>query len=1238
MAYKNYTATFYSERNNRFDLELWSKSDTSTGNTFETGKGGFRLSYKGSDNRRDTVMPSELTFQFIVQNSTQQTFLTTLLAADDGEYFLVARRNFVIIWFGNLNSGYDSIENDVFPYEITLKANDFLGELMNDKTYYDISASPLLKIGEALLGYYIYRSQIYTHFLADVFPRGNDELIFFTNNRWTGNNVFSTADTYNRFFMNYVDSRLFEAGSNEAGKYYKSDAFQEILKCWGMKMFIADGRVMVIQPAGYIDNTTKIQRLKHDGSTDLIITTTIDVDNRQNASNDSSVSPTVDSGFTGTSWLQNPADFTTWSSSGSVTSITATSFNIALTTSYMYVDLTEGDYRVSFSQNNHTTKIVYANTSSADNELLTRSGEANFSIGASGGRLKIMATTTGTKTVEFIGLQKGNFEHRRFLTGQRWRYLRPISSVTGTFNHGQSSAVANSNFPASTDTSVTTSIYSSALTNIGAFSTAQADNIQMQINVFYAEKFDYLSAANNFTHIGGTLTLKLKLGSLYLSGTVGGDLTWESSDSSFTVNVPIALIENNFQSEFTVQTAMNSYCNYFKPNSTLPIFFSGTGSIGAIGINQQIDLPDLSVGGSVDLQFVSATINYYINPDTSNPNTAPTPLTPTKNNLSSLWLTGSNFAGYGDVRNFLLNFEGEQGNNGIQFSASTGLDNFKNEDFGSLKLGTTGAEDSYLNAIRVLDSSGTDISVPDSIQVEGTGTNYNMTSLLLEEYLAPQTQPLKIIEGEYYVNDFSAFKTIVLDSEKYVFIQGNYTAETDTVSGSWYKMSAASSTITNVETTTINPPIPSPPPPNPHDELGTIKHSIFNDVIYQVIDPTIKKQLNTGGKLLLQDNLIDFVKYNSIGLSNGVLNSAASKVQLINASRSALYDNQKLVLCRPDLSYPIVLTKDGASTTSTTDINVDSFTPSVEYPKGSILSLLPYDLTNVITGGGGGTPAGSDTQIQFNDGGSFGASPDFTYDSSNDKLILTSSTSGRPRFEIHSNANSQFGSQFTFKKDRGVAPTDNDTIGSVRFVAEDSAQNETFYGQLAAKIQETQSGQEGGRVFIQVASHDGEAVIGLDIFDGNAEDEIDVNIASGTSSLTTIAGNLQVNGNFLPNITEIKILPSDFIADDVGRPLMIDDSTGNRWLKSHNTAKMYASIKIPEGRTATQLHIYGSGLSAVTVYEATIDSNSVSSKGTGYIGTTLNFTDVAHSDTNYLLIELEQTSTEKVYGGKLTIT
>ena len=79
MAYKNYTATFYSDRNNRYDLEIWSKSTTSTGSTFDTGKEGFRLSYKGSDDRNKITKPSECTFDFAIANSTDQTYITNLL-------------------------------------------------------------------------------------------------------------------------------------------------------------------------------------------------------------------------------------------------------------------------------------------------------------------------------------------------------------------------------------------------------------------------------------------------------------------------------------------------------------------------------------------------------------------------------------------------------------------------------------------------------------------------------------------------------------------------------------------------------------------------------------------------------------------------------------------------------------------------------------------------------------------------------------------------------------------------------------------------------------------------------------------------------------------------------------------------------------------------------------------------------------------------------------------------------
>ena len=139
----------------------------------------------------------------------------------------------------------------------------------------------------------------------------------------------------------------------------------------------------------------------------------------------------------------------------------------------------------------------------------------------------------------------------------------------------------------------------------------------------------------------------------------------------------------------------------------------------------------------------------------------------------------------------------------------------------------------------------------------------------------------------------------------------------------------------------------------------------------------------------------------------------------------------------------------------------------------------------------------------------------------------------------------------------------------------------------------------------------------------------------------TASGNIRAAGTILAgwhgSTTRVKILPSDFIPDDVGRPAQIDDTGSDRWLESHATAKLFASIPIPTGFKATHVHIHGSATSAITVYEADINSKTVTSKGTGNIGTEIDITDVTSDTTNYLFLELAQASGEEVYGGYVTI-
>ena len=136
-----------------------------------------------------------------------------------------------------------------------------------------------------------------------------------------------------------------------------------------------------------------------------------------------------------------------------------------------------------------------------------------------------------------------------------------------------------------------------------------------------------------------------------------------------------------------------------------------------------------------------------------------------------------------------------------------------------------------------------------------------------------------------------------------------------------------------------------------------------------------------------------------------------------------------------------------------------------------------------------------------------------------------------------------------------------------------------------------------------------------------------------------VTGDLSVSGNILPGIANIKILPRDFTADDGGRPVAIDDvTTGKRHIESHSNYPMYASVEIPMGFKATSVWIYGNGTSAVTVNKADINSATITSVGSGSIGSPITITHTLATTTNYLLIELAQTSGEKVYGGLVAIS
>jgi len=365
-----------------------------------------------------------------------------------------------------------------------------------------------------------------------------------------------------------------------------------------------------------------------------------------------------------------------------------------------------------------------------------------------------------------------------------------------------------------------------------------------------------------------------------------------------------------------------------------------------------------------------------------------------------------------------------------------------------------------------------------------------------------------------------------------------------------------------------------------------------------------------------------------------------------------------------------------------------------------------------------------------------------------DHLKIATSTSTFPLVQLKNETNDASGPRLKFNKLRGADGQDGDSCGIIQFASfDDGTPSTQFYGQIETKIADATSGQEAGDMFFQVPSYDGVLTSGLIIRgDTDADGEVDVNIAAGAASTTTIAGILTmgstatinnsgvvqvaaqtvidhdqlanfaanehftqanittvgtistgewrgtvINGAYIdddaidgdsiaddavdsehytdgsidtahiaddqvtfakaigvsPKVygTKIKILPSDFMSNDDGGSTKFGigfveaDGTGFGMKIPNASTELLAFVSIPEGMKATHVDIFDQEDDRVIeVFEANINSRTITSKGSGNCNTTLDITDVNATAVNYLLILVTTTATsDRVYGGTITI-
>ena len=296
-----------------------------------------------------------------------------------------------------------------------------------------------------------------------------------------------------------------------------------------------------------------------------------------------------------------------------------------------------------------------------------------------------------------------------------------------------------------------------------------------------------------------------------------------------------------------------------------------------------------------------------------------------------------------------------------------------------------------------------------------------------------------------------------------------------------------------------------------------------------------------------------------------------------------------------------------------------------------------------------------------------------------DHITFTSASASDPQFKLISTTNDANGCQLQLRNNKGAAGADGDGIGSIRFIGDDAAQTQTEFGKIICQVSEADDTDEAGKMRFMIATSDGTttALTNALILEGEhaTASEVDVTIANGSASTTTVSGNLQVTTGielghasdttiarsaagtvtiegetvitaatlgYHGSATRIKILPKDFMPDDSGRPVMIEDDQvpNSMYLFSNASANMYAFVDIPTGFKATHVKIEGSDTSQhFSVYEGSIDAKAIAQRSADTdIGTEADITDVTSSTTNYLVIRVESDGTaDQIFGGYVTI-
>ena len=196
---------------------------------------------------------------------------------------------------------------------------------------------------------------------------------------------------------------------------------------------------------------------------------------------------------------------------------------------------------------------------------------------------------------------------------------------------------------------------------------------------------------------------------------------------------------------------------------------------------------------------------------------------------------------------------------------------------------------------------------------------------------------------------------------------------------------------------------------------------------------------------------------------------------------------------------------------------------------------------------------------------------DLTVDVAGGQFTIQDNSATDPDLIIKGTADHATSGTIQFKHERngGDAGQDNDVVGQIMFFGNNDNTDLCEFARIDCSIEDASDGAELGELKLKVLSKEsfGDLNIpstpGLTLTGSSTASEVDATIGNGTASLTTIAGDLDIDGDTITSAGNLTI--------DCTNNLAFDANTGLFFFKDAGDADDYFKITVVGGTGATTL-------------------------------------------------------------------